>query len=34
VATFADALVWRAVRYTKPLTVCAAPGFWALAPQY
>jgi hypothetical protein len=34
VATFADALVWRAVRYTKPLTLCAAPGFWALAPQY
>ncbi len=34
VATFADALVWRAVRYTKPLTLCAAPGFWAAAPQY
>jgi hypothetical protein len=34
VATFADALIWRAVRYTKPLTLCAAPGFWALAPQY
>jgi hypothetical protein len=34
VATFADALVWRAVRYTKPLTLCAAPGFWAVAPQY
>lgn len=34
VATFADALVWRAVRYTKPLTICAAPGFWAAAPQY
>lgn len=34
VATFADALVWRAVRYTKPLTLCGAPGFWALAPNY
>lgn len=34
VATFADALVWRAVRYTKPLTLCAVPGFWAAAPQY
>jgi hypothetical protein len=34
VATFADALVWRAVRYVKPLTLCAAPGFWALAPEY
>ena len=34
VATFADALVWRAVRYTKPLTLCAAPGFWATAPQF
>jgi hypothetical protein len=34
VATFADALVWRAIRYTKPLTLCAAPGFWAVAPQY
>ena len=34
VATFADALVWRAVRYTKPLTLCAAPGFWSAAPQY
>jgi hypothetical protein len=34
VATFADALVWRAVRYTKPLTLCGAPGFWAFAPTY
>jgi hypothetical protein len=34
VATFADALVWRAVRYTKPLTLCGAPGFWATAPVY
>lgn len=34
VATFADALVWRAVRYTKPLTLCATPGFWAHVPQY
>jgi hypothetical protein len=33
VATFVDALVWRAVRYTKPLTLCAAPGFWAVAPH-
>jgi hypothetical protein len=34
VATFADALVWRAVRYTKPLTLCGAPGFWAVPPEY
>jgi hypothetical protein len=34
VATFADALVWHAVRYTKPLTICAAPGFWAVAPHF
>lgn len=34
VATFADALVWRAVRYTKPLTLCGAPGFWSVAPTY
>jgi hypothetical protein len=34
VATFADALVWHAVKYTKPLTICASPGFWAVAPQY
>jgi hypothetical protein len=34
VATFADALVWQAVRYTKPLTLCGAPGFWAVPPEY
>jgi hypothetical protein len=33
VATFADALVWRAVQYTKPLTICGAPGFWSEAPE-
>lgn len=33
VATFVDALVWRAMAFTKPLSICASPGFWAQAPQ-
>lgn len=33
VATYADALVWRAVPYTKPLTICGVPGFWSEAPE-
>lgn len=33
VATYVDALVWRALTFTKPLTICGSPGFWAQAPQ-
>ena len=32
VATYVDSLTWRAIAYTKPLTICGAPGFWAEAP--
>lgn len=31
VATFVDALAWQTLRFTKPLTLCGAPGFWAQA---
>ena len=33
VATYVDALVWQAIAFTKPLTVCGMPGFWAQPPQ-
>lgn len=33
VATYVGALVWRAITFTKPLTVCGSPGFWAQPPQ-
>jgi hypothetical protein len=33
VATYADNLTWRSLTFTKPLTICGSPGFWALAPQ-
>ena len=32
-ATYVGALVWRAMTFTKPLTVCGSPGFWAQPPQ-
>lgn len=32
VATFVDALVWRAIRFTKPQTICGYPFFWEEAP--
>ena len=31
VATFADALAWKALAFTKPPTICGAPGFWSEA---
>jgi hypothetical protein len=33
VATYADALMWRVLDFTKPLTICGAPGFWAERPE-
>lgn len=33
VATYVDALVWQAITFTKPLTICGMPGFWAQPPQ-
>ena len=32
VVTFVDALAWKAIRYTKPLTICGYFGFWAERP--
>jgi len=32
VATFVDALMWKAIAYTKPLTICSSFGFWADEP--
>ncbi len=32
VATYVDALAWKLLSITKPLTVCAFPGFWARPP--
>lgn len=33
VATFVDALAWKVLTFTKPLTICAQFGFWATEPQ-
>lgn len=33
VATFVDALAWKVLTFTKPLTICAQFGFWAEEPQ-
>jgi hypothetical protein len=33
VATFVDALAWQTLTFTKPLTLCGAPGFWSEAPE-
>ncbi len=33
VATYVDALVWQAISFTKPTTICGAPGFWSEAPE-
>jgi hypothetical protein len=33
VATYVDALMWRAMLFTKPLTICGAPAFWAEPPE-
>lgn len=31
VATFVDALAWKSLLFTKPLTICREPGFWSEA---
>lgn len=31
VATFVDALAWQTLAFTKPMTICAEPGFWSEA---
>lgn len=31
VATFADALAWKTLTFTKPTTLCGIPGFWSEA---
>jgi hypothetical protein len=33
VATFVDALAWQTLVFTKPLTICSAPGVWSEAPE-
>lgn len=34
VVTFVDALAWKALHFTKPLTICANYAFWAEKPAY
>lgn len=34
VATFVDALTWQILSFTKPLTICASPNFWAHPPEH
>ena len=33
VATYVDALVWTAISFTKPATICGSPGFWTKPPE-
>lgn len=33
VVTFVDALAWKAIRFTKPPTICGSFGFWAEQPK-
>jgi hypothetical protein len=33
VATYVDALVWRSLTFTKPLTICGTYGFWEQPPE-
>lgn len=33
VATFVDSLTWKAINFTKPLTICDPPGRWAERPD-
>jgi hypothetical protein len=33
VATTADALAWKVLNFTKPITICGAFGFWATDPK-
>ncbi len=32
VATYTDALAWKSLDFTKPRTICGAPGFWQTNP--
>ena len=34
VVTFVDALAWKALHFTKPLTICANYAFWEEKPAY
>ncbi|MFW5941883.1 MAG: sugar dehydrogenase complex small subunit [Chloroflexota bacterium] len=34
VATFVDALAWKALPWTKPNSICASPGFWEQRPNF
>lgn len=33
VATFVDALAWKALHFTKPNSICGSPGFWEERPE-
>lgn len=33
VATYVDALAWKALHFTKPPTICGSYGFWATEPD-
>lgn len=33
VATYVDALAWKALAFTKPNSICASPGFWEDPPE-
>lgn len=33
VATYVDALAWKALSFTKPNSICGSPGFWEERPQ-
>lgn len=33
VATYVDALMWQALYFTKPPTICGAPDFWSEPPE-
>ncbi|MDT8305782.1 MAG: sugar dehydrogenase complex small subunit [Anaerolineae bacterium] len=33
VATFVDALAWKALHFTKPNSICGSPGFWEKRPE-
>ncbi len=33
VATYVDALAWKALAFTKPNSICASPGFWEERPE-
>jgi len=33
VATYVDALAWKALSFTKPNSICGSPGFWEERPE-